>query len=207
MANPSIDQQIRNTKIGILVSLIFFIAGILASAYLYVQLQQKKQEIEAQNVLVEQQRDSLEAQNSLISLYKDSLENTLASINKGFIAREDTALSRRINNLLLESTNLSADPKVAVFNDDRKTRALSLSKLLKEKRNDASTIREMIAFGKASIDDPKGTVNALYYLNANDSAALLPYRVELLRYLDLVDQQPGRQQAKQLSGAIRKKLR
>lgn len=207
MANKTIDQQIRNTKLGILISLIILIAGILVSAYLYAQLQHKKKEIEAKNALVELQKDSLRKQNDLISLYKDSLENTLAAVNKGFIAQTDTALSNRINTLLLQSTNLSADPKIAVFNANRQTRAQSLSILLNEKLNDAQTIREMIAFGKASIDDPKGTVNALFYLNANSKTALLPHRTELLAYLDLVDRQPGRLQAKQLSTSIRKKLR
>jgi len=64
----------------------------------------------------------------------------------------------------------------------------------------------MIVHGKANINDPRGTVNDLYFLDAYSSAVLMQYKDELIPYLDMVDKLVGRQQAKELSKSIRKKI-
>ncbi len=207
MVDINVQQQIRKTKVNLVIAMGVMIVGILAAVFLYIQLQEKKQEVEVQNKVVEIQRDSLSKLYMLVSVYKDSLESTLARVNQGFVAKSDTNLANQIDKLLIQSANLSTEPVVAVFNNDRSTRVLSLDYLLKNKINDPATIQEMIRNGKKGIDDVKGTVNVLFYLNANSPQSLQPFSGELLEYLDIVDKQVGRQQAKALSKSIRSKLR
>lgn len=202
-SNPN---GVRKAKTSLLIALTIMIVGIVTSFYLYLKLQNKEKEVLAKNIALKQAQDSLVEIQQILTIYKDSLSSTLSVVNNNYVASRDTALSNRINTLVINSKALSKDPIKTIFSSTEASRKLALQQLLDHELNDPVTVKNMIIFGVTNIDDVKGTVNVLYYLNKNNPEILRQFKTELTGYLDLVDKQTGRQQAKGLSAEIRKKL-
>lgn len=93
-----------------------------------------------------------------------------------------------------------------VFSEDENTRKKSVQKFLENYLNEPKAVKRLIDMATARIDNPKGCINALFILDRVPIETLLGYRTELLEFLDLVDQQGGRAQAKAKAREIRTKI-
>lgn len=169
----------------------------------------KKQEADYAGAVVIKAYDSLENMEDVLKQYKDSLTSVLKTVNELYVSQNDTALSSKINNLIYGAEHLSPEmleTGTGIFEEDFSVRSATLQYMLDHKTNDSVFVRKRIQLGIEKFNDTKGTVNNLYFLNRVNPELLRNYRQDLIRYLDVVDRAPGRNQAKALAKSIRTKL-
>lgn len=196
--DTSENLDMRRAKILLNIALAIMVGCIVTAFYFSLQLEHKKQELLEKKNELEHAQDSILGINVALERAQDSIIDLQEALRIRAFTK-DTAVFPQIS-LNPKSTNNS------IFSQAEGSRKLALQQLLDHDLNDPATVKQMIAFGIDNITDVKGTVNVLYYLNKNNPKILLQFRPELTNYLNLVDKQTGRQQAKNLSSEIRKKI-
>ena len=203
------EIRIRRIKIGMIIAMALMIIGLMVAFYFYINLIESKKELRTLNTELTIKQDSIVALKNQLVESEKNLTQLLREVNSKFVKSTDPNLSTRIEKAVAISNELTSGQLVeltnSLFDAEISVRKGNLQELLKYTEDEA-VIQQVIFIGKENMNDAKGTVNSLFFLNRVKPELLKKYESELLPYLDAIKNLRGRNQAKGLAKEIRSKL-
>lgn len=205
--NKLIEESIKTKRYLIIISALF-LASLVSVILLIYKTQVQQNFINTQNEKLERKSDSLNtvlAENLGNQIY---IEELLDSINRVYVLPNDPQASVRISSELekVKSKKSGYNLLASLYSNDEVERKKAVQELIDNNLNDKFILEKLIEIGIANINNPKGTVNTLFLINRFRGSDLKIYYKQVNSFLDLVEEQTGREQAKSIAREIRGKV-